>query len=226
MLAPPTCPGCGARESDGRFCDGCRAEVRRIEEPWCEVCGLPRPDGDPRDRCDRCRGGRSFRRARAYARFEGAFPDWVARLKYRAERRIAPALGELAHEAGRRALDLAAYDVVVPVPLHPERLLARGFNQSFLIAEGVAEAVGLPVLHALARVAARPAQVGLDDEARRDNVVGAFALDDADGRDLAGLTVLLVDDVLTTGATADACAEALLRGGAAAVDVLTVARTP
>jgi len=153
-------------------------------------------------------------------------PEWVARLKYRGERRLAPALGELALEGARRTLDLSGYDALVPVPLHPDRLVERGFNQSFLIARVVSEAVGVPVVVALARTRSGPAQVGLADDARRDNVAGVFAAASGAEADVAGLTLLLVDDVLTTGATAEACATVLLEAGAAAVDVLTVARTP
>jgi ComF family protein len=224
VLAPPTCPGCGKRDSHGSFCDGCRGEVVALEEPWCETCAAPSPDHGAA-LCPRCRSGRAFRRARALARFEGPLTEWMARMKYRGDKPMAGALGRLAAEAAARTLDPSTYDAVVAVPLHPDRLVERGFNQSVLIAQVVAAALGVPVVPALVRTRGGPAQVGLADDARADNVAGVFALNPPHVDDLKDLSVLLIDDVLTTGATADACAEALLCGGVAAVDVLTVART-
>jgi ComF family protein len=166
-----------------------------------------------------------FRRAAAFGPFEGSLKELVTRLKYGREKALGPALGLLIREAADLFFERSDYDALVPVPLHASRLQERGFNQSFLLARAVADPWGLPVLHALARTRPGTPQVGLEGDARRDNVLDVFALDDAT-TDLSDLTLLLVDDVFTTGATAEACARTLVHAGAASVDVLTVARTP
>ena len=218
LLVPPTCPGCGVRRSDGRFCFGCLAEVVRPCRPVCPTCGLP---GKAAVLCSACRAGRPFRRARAYAVHHGPVAGWIARLKYRGEPSLARALGELAAEAAAKHFAPHTHDVVVPVPSSPARLRRRGYNQSVLLADEVSVVLDAEVVCALRRRNAR-AQVGLRRVERRENVLGVFRV----VVPIAGLTVLLVDDVLTTGATAEACAEALLGAGAAAVDVLTLARAP
>jgi ComF family protein len=167
-----------------------------------------------------------FRRAVAFGPFEGFLKDLVTRLKYGNEKALGPALGGLAREAGDLHFDLADYDALVPVPLHPTRLRERGYNQSFLLARAVAEAQGLPVVHALVRCRLGLPQVGLEGDARRENVAEVFALHPLEAAGSEGLSLLLVDDVFTTGATVEACARTLLGSGlAAVVDVLTVART-
>ena len=125
--------------------------------------------------------------------------------------------------AGRELL--ADADAIVPVPLHWRRQWARRFNQSALLAEIIAKAAGRAVAHrALKRVKATPQQVGLDKSGRAQNVQGAFRMSGEGKAEVAGRNLVLVDDVLTSGATVDACARALLRGGAASVDVLVFAR--
>jgi ComF family protein len=148
----------------------------------------------------------------------------LPRLSVRTARlRGARAVPELGRPLGRLIADrgLSRAEVVTPVPLHPRRLRARGFNQAALLALG-ASAAGPRLAHLLVRVRDTPPQTGLGREARRRNVRGAFAL--ARRAEVRGLRVTLVDDVLTTGATAEACAEVLLAGGAKTVEVLTVAR--
>lgn len=125
--------------------------------------------------------------------------------------------------AGREFLPEA--DLLIPVPLHPSRLLKRRFNQSLLLARAVSAVSGAPVEpHALARVKATPIQGGLGAEARARNVAGAFRVRERGKARIAGRTVVLIDDVHTTGATLDACARALRRAGAADVNALTLAR--
>jgi ComF family protein len=123
-----------------------------------------------------------------------------------------------------RELTTAA-DAIVPVPLHWRRQWARRFNQSALLGEVIAKTAGVPVAHAaLKRVKATPQQVGLSQSERAANVQGAFRVPASGKAEVVGRKLVLVDDVLTSGATADACARALLRAGAAAVDVLVFAR--
>jgi ComF family protein len=143
----------------------------------------------------------------------------VRALKFRGHRAVAATLGE----AMARVLPSGPHDLVVPVPLHVARLRERGYNQAVLLARALARTAGLHVMPSgLVRRRPTPAQADLDAVARRANVRGAFV---APAR-LAGAAVVLVDDVLTTGATADACARALRAAGARRVSVLTVGRTP
>ena len=143
--------------------------------------------------------------------------------KFRGKRAVARPLGDLLAEAGAGYPGARGAGLLVPVPLYPDRERERGFNQAALLAERLGRLWGVAVAaNALERTAATPAQTGLSGEERRRNVRGAFAVPRP--ARVAGRRVLLVDDVLTTGATADACARALRRAGAAEVGVLTVAR--
>jgi ComF family protein len=145
----------------------------------------------------------------------------IQRLKYAQRRALAAALGQLLAE--RYPFGPAA--LLVPVPLHITRLRERGFNQAVLLARRLGRARGLGVAaRALVRTRATHAQPGLTSAGRRANLAGAFAL--RPGAAVAGLDVVLIDDVLTTGATADACAAVLRAAGAARVDVYTVGRVP
>lgn len=158
--------------------------------------------------------------ARSLAIYEGPLRDAIRALKYRRQKTLAEPLGTLL--ARSVPADLAAgITAVVPVPLHPARQAARGFNQSLLLAQPVARALGAPLApRAIRRVQQEAAQAGLGASARRRNVQTAFAADE----DVPAGRILLVDDVFSTGATADACARALLAGGAGGVAVLTLAR--
>ncbi len=146
----------------------------------------------------------------------------VHRLKYEDRHDLARPMARMMAGAGRDLI--AQADCIVPVPLHRWRLWRRRFNQAALLARPLADGAGLPFLpHALIRQRATRSQVGLSRAGRAENLSGAFHVPPAEAHRLAGLRVLLVDDVRTTGATANAAARALLRGGAASVDLLTFA---
>jgi ComF family protein len=145
-------------------------------------------------------------------------------LKYAGRARLASALGRLAFRALVAPGELDAGAAVVPVPLHWRRRRERGYNQAELLARAIAGAADRPCCRALVKVAPRPPQAGLSAAARLRNAAGAYRAR-LPGR-LLGARLLLVDDVFTTGATAEACTRALLRAGARSVDVLTVARVP
>jgi len=147
----------------------------------------------------------------------------VDSLKYGDRLDLAPTAGHWMARAGRELLEGA--DALVPVPLHWRRLWARRFNQSALLAKAMSEAVGVPMAeNAIQRVKATPQQVGLSQKERASSVQGAFRVP-ADGKaEVKGRRLVLVDDVLTSGATADACARTLLRAGASNVDVIVFAR--
>lgn len=216
LLFPPRCVGCG--RVGVQLCDSCRAELKPVLPPVCPLCG--RPTARPQ-LCSRCRQSPlQIDGVRSALYFDGALRAAIHALKYRRAQDLAGPLGEILGIYWRDHPIPA--DVIVPVPLHPARERARGYNQSALLARGLSEAAELPVRKdLLARVRATAPQVELGAEARRENVRHAFhcATEAA-----AGLRVLLVDDVCTTGATLEACSQALRAGGASSVWALTLAR--
>jgi ComF family protein len=165
----------------------------------------------------------AYQRARAAVRYDDIARTLVHALKYGDRLDLAPTMGRWMAHAGRE-LTSAAH-AIVPVPLHWRRQWARRFNQSALLAEIISRATSVPVAHiALKRVKATPQQVGLSQSERALNVQGAFRVPPDGKAAIAGQKLILVDDVLTSGATVDACARALLRAGADSVDVLVFAR--
>jgi ComF family protein len=163
-----------------------------------------------------------YSRARAAAQYGGIMRRLIVRFKFEDKHEPLPLFIKLMREAGRRLLDDA--DLLVPVPLHRLRLLQRRFNQSALLAQGLSRATGVPVaVTAMKRTRRTAAQVALTQEARRQNVAKAFGTSRAGLKVTRGKRILLIDDVITTGATANACAAALLNAGASAVDVLAIA---
>jgi ComF family protein len=216
------------------LCDGCRGDRAPLGAPRCPRCGLPfTTDQGPDHLCGDCRTRPgAFERARAAGRYEGALKSLILNFKFQGQVGLAAPLGRLLLDTFEHHWSVDAVDLILPVPLHPRRMRRRGYNQSYLLLRGwmrwYAEAhhSPLPCLierDLLRRVRPTPAQTGLNRSERERNLSNAFAL----ARPLLppGPTVLLVDDVLTTGATVNACARVLKAGGAARVEVLTLART-
>ena len=203
------------------LCATCEGAVRVVGSEACPRCGKPRgAPGRPRRRCRACRGRRfAFRRAVVAVRYEGVARRAVHELKFLRKPLLARPMGAwLAQALLSRGWEKRV-DVVVPVPLHRSRRRERGYNQAEEIAAIVGEALGRPMVSgALRRVRATQRQARLPVKKRRRSPEGAFAVVGA----VAG-RVLLIDDVLTTGGTADACAKALLAGGAEEVLVAVVA---
>ena len=229
LFVPATCAGCGggvSRDRDGAFCERCLDRMQRVKAPWCSLCGLPTPDAlyATATGCVRQCGDRHFTQARAFGVFEGHLKDLIGRLKYAGEQPLAEPLGRALLQAAQERLTLPDYEAVVPVPLHTERLRERGFNQAFLLARPLSREVRIPIVHALRRDVLAPPQVGSGGAARASNIAGVFSLAPRAAEQVGRRNVLLVDDVLTTGATAAEAARVLLRAGALRVDVMTVAR--
>jgi len=225
LVFPPLCPVC--REmlgSDRRdpLCGACWRDMDRIGPPWCRCCGLPL---GVEGLCGGCRHSRpAFAYARAAARYGGLVREAIHAFKFGGRRGMAEPLGDLLAGLGLSALPGATPDLLVPVPLHRRRERERGYNQALLLARRLGLAWDVPVgSDVLARLSATAPQADLDAAARRRNVRGAFQVVRAEA--IAGRHIVLVDDVLTTGATAGECARSLSRAGASAVGVLTVART-
>jgi ComF family protein len=233
FLYPPRCAACGVRfaiECSARVCARCLGRLEPLPAPLCRRCGGPLESAvSGAGECARCvRTPPHYRRARSVARYRVAaeddpesLPALIRRHKYGLDQSMGRALAEFLPAA--LPVDAAEIDVVIPVPLHRRRLWWRGFNQAAILAAEIARRLGAPLdTAALYRTRATRPQTARDHDDRVRNVRGAFAAH-APAR-VAGRRVLLVDDVMTTGATADECARALMRAGAASVDVFTLAR--
>lgn len=228
VVYPPTCYGCRADTEGGGFCRTCLDRIRPPGSPMCPICGVPFVSGGPHDHlCGTCLLRRPrFDRARACAVYDAHDDQSPLRrclhlYKYQRRAELASPLAELLQRYS--PYDLHAYDGLLPVPLHPERLRWRGFNQAILLVRPLALAAGQVVdPFSLVRVRATPPQVDLTEARRRDNVRHAFAV--RDPSKIRGRRILLIDDVMTTGATVDECARVLKRAGARRVDVLVLAR--
>ena len=224
VLLAPVCAACGKPleyPTRGAVCDACWGAIVPVTPPLCDQCGDAlaswRATSREQARCPRCRrGGAQIARSRAIGLYDGSLRAIVHALKYDGRRMLARPLGQRLAAAGADLLRGA--DIAVPVPLHRSRRRARGFNQ----AEEIARHLGLPVVPALRRVRATSSQTDLPAARRHANVRGAVAVVRA--ARIHGSVVVLVDDVCTTGATLEACAQVLREAGAREIRALTAAR--
>lgn len=226
LIYPPTCVSCGAATGQPHaLCAACWSGLRLIERPYCDRLGTPFALDLGVGRLlspGAIAEPPAFGRARAVALYEGKARDLVHRLKYNDRLDLARTMSRMMASAGRELLDEA--ELILPVPLHGSRLWRRRFNQSALLAREIARVAGTPCdLRTLARVKATRPQVGLTRHQRAMNLQGAFRVAESARSRIAGRRLLLIDDVATTGATGNAAARVLLRGGAASVDLLTFA---
>jgi ComF family protein len=222
---PTLCAACRAPVAGQGLCASCWTKVSFIAPPYCEKLGIPftHDGGEGQLSLQAITDPPSYDRARAAVRYDDVARQLVHALKYHDRTDLAPTMGRWMTRAGRVLLDDA--DVIVPVPLHWRRGWSRRYNQAGALGRMISEASGVPVNHA-ALIRNRPTaqQVGLTRTERTTNLAGAFEVPKSRRTVIEGRRIVLIDDVLTTGATAEACTKALLRAGAACVDVLTFAR--
>jgi ComF family protein len=226
LLPPMTLDG-GARSLSGGLSAEMWSRITFISDPACDGCGVPfEYDMGEGVRCAACMARpRAFDRARAACLYDETSREPILKLKHGDRLDLAPMLARWISRAAWPLVEDA--DVVAPIPMHPFRLLRRKFNQAAEIARPLARLTGLTyVPDALVRVRATPSQAGKSGGARRRNMAAAFAVPSGRAHQVAGKRVLLIDDVLTTGATAEACARALKAAGAARVNVAVAARVP
>lgn len=227
VLYPPWCAGCGrtVRQRAG-LCSNCEAALPWISAPVCALCGAPLPVGVA-GTCEVCSDSNpAFRAGRSALQYDGAVCPVLKAWKYRGQRYYDPLLREwMCHFA--RTLPASRYgslDALIPIPLHPDRLRWRGFNQAALLAMPLAGQWELPVWQG-ALVRTRPTPPQQRTRSRKDrlnNLHGAFLVPDP--ALIAGRRLCLIDDVATTGATLHACAQALRQAGARSITFLTLAR--
>lgn len=223
---PPLCPSCRDLVADhGALCPTCWGKLSFITRPYCERLGIPFAfdPGPGILSLEAIADPPAYGRARAAVRYDDVARTLVHAFKYGDRIDLAPTMGRWMAHAGRELL--ADADALIPVPLHWRRQWTRHFNQAVALARAISEASGVPVIDdALRRVRSTRQQVGLTQSERAANVQGAFGLSVEGRAAVRGKRLILIDDVLTSGATVDTCARLLLRSGALNVDVLVFAR--
>ncbi len=226
FFLPSQCPCCGKFLDEGRqeFCSKCLSEIRWIGPPFCSICGTPFVSGEIESHpCGACLIHRKyFGIARALAAFEGSLQGAIHRWKYEGKTHLTPFFAEWMAEGLNRYWEPRSVDFLIPVPLHPQRLRERGFNQAVLLAEALSRRTGIPTLKTiLSKKKPTLPQVNLSGAEREKGLRGVFQV--ADRKELPGKSVLLINDVYTTGATVNECSKGLVKGGVERVDVLNLA---
>ncbi|MBW1920240.1 MAG: ComF family protein [Deltaproteobacteria bacterium] len=235
MIYPPRCPSCHNMLAEGDydneelvrpFCRSCFETFQQIESPLCPICGRPHISGPAEDHlCENCLRNRPYydRCASPYL-YEGNLMEAIHEFKYMQKSHLAGSFGPLLASFASTHFTLQDNLLVMPVPLHPKRLRERGFNQSLLLARHVASRLGAQLdFLSLRRVRYTKPQTELSKDERRKNVKMAFGI--LDKQVVKGRSVLLVDDVATTGNTLNECARVLKKSGAQKVLCVTLART-
>lgn len=224
---PPSCPAChGAVEADGNFCFDCFAKLKMIGAPLCQCCGIPFVFAiEAQMKCPIClESPPAFDTARSALVYDEVSAPLVSALKFHDQWAGLSRHARMMVGAGHEVLKEA--ELLIPVPLHWRRLVRRKYNQSALLAYSISAQTKIPcAIGLLQRVKPTPPQMRLDRQTRLRNVRKAFAVPLAAEADIKDKIVVLVDDVITTGATVDACAQVLKKAGAKEVRVLTLART-
>jgi ComF family protein len=226
FFLPPQCPCCEKFLEEGQqgLCSNCLSEIRWIEPPFCSICGIPFISKEVENHpCGACVTHRKyFTMARALGAYEGSLREAIHRWKYEGKTYLTPFFAEWMEEGLNRYWGPHSLDLLIPAPLHPQRLRERGFNQALLLVKELSRRTGIPYRKTILQKK-KPTipQVNLSGTEREKGLRGAFQV--IGKEELLGKSVLLVDDVYTTGATVNECSKVLLRGGAERVNVLTLA---
>jgi ComF family protein len=226
FFLPPQCPCCEKFLEEGQqgFCSNCLSEIRWIEPPFCPICGIPFISKEVENHpCGACMTHRKyFTMARALGAYEGSLREAIHRWKYEGKTYLTPFFAEWMEEGLNRHWGPHSLDLLIPVPLHTQRLRERGFNQALLLVKELSRRTGIPYRKTILQKK-KPTipQVNLSGTEREKGLRGAFQV--IGKEELLGKSVLLVDDVYTTGATVNECSKVLLRGEAERVNVLTLA---
>ncbi len=229
FIYPEVCQICGKNRAipeEGYVCGECQKSIRFVVPPFCERCGLPfQGEITTRFVCSFCRETKLyFSYSRSAVGTNGIMMELIHRFKYQHALWFEPLLSRILLEAAAPVLKEEAWDVIIPVPLHRLKQSEREFNQAESLARPLSKAIEVPVdVRLLARVLPTPTQTQLTRAEREANMRGAFAVRDRPG--VANKRIIVVDDVRTTGATTNACAKALIEGGASEVCVWTLSRT-
>jgi len=228
VIFPFRCLGCDdlIDQGNGRlFCPSCAAKVHFIRGSLCDICGTTFPDSSAENHlCGECLEKKPcFSRARAIFNYDDVILNAIHQFKYKNNLSIGEMLASFMADFSFPGIDFTGYSLMVPVPLHIKRLRERGFNQSLILARALGKKRQIPVdFSVLKRHKYTQTQTGYHKQERKQNIRGAFEVCNAEK--ISGQTILLIDDVFTTGATVNECAKILIRAGAREVSVLTLAR--
>ena len=226
FLLPPQCHCCEKFLEEGQqgICPDCLSKIRWIEPPLCTLCGVPFLSREIENHpCGAClTRGTYFTMARAVGYYEGPLREAIHRWKYEEKSYLTLFFGEKLAEGFCRYWDPQSFDLIIPVPLHSKRLRERGFNQALLLVKELSRRTQIPYSkRLLQKRILTPPQVNLSGGEREKGVRGSFHIQRDE--EIEGKSILLVDDVYTTGATVNECSKVLLKAGAERVDVLTIA---
>lgn len=228
VIFPPRCLGCAEILPNlhlQTFCTSCREKIRFITGSHCPICGIAFFDSPAPDHfCGNCLEKKpSFGLARAVACYETLILDAIHQFKYGRDISTGSALAVFMAEFDFPDFNFTDYSIIIPVPLHIERLRERGFNQALILAKAIGKKYSIPVnFSLLKRTKSTLTQTGLDKSQREKNIRGAFTV--TDNAQAKGKSIILIDDVYTTGATLNQCAKTLIKAGAGKVAALTLSR--
>ena len=209
------------------LCDVCFLGMEYISPPICLKCGIPFPSDVGRDHlCGNClTSGVHFGKARAVGHYKGTMQEAIHQFKHKKKVLLAGPLGALMADYDSDEIDFESYDLLIPVPLHFKRLRERGFNQALSLARSIGRKYEIPIDYTgLKRIRWVEPQTNLKMKERKRNVMGAFYISDRHREMYEGKSILLIDDVYTSGATVNECSKVLMNAGTSGVDVLTLCR--
>lgn len=226
LLFPPGCLECGVQTTrSNTICPSCWQRIKFIEKPVCDRLGVPFAfePGEGILSAEALAKPPNYARARYVAHYEGVARSLVQKIKFRDQTHLAQFMADLMIKMGADVI--ASSDLILPVPLHYRRLIFRRFNQAALLGEYISRRTETPIdTRLLMRKKPTRSQIGLSRAARRKNVAKAFSIKKNHHQHLAGRKILLIDDVVTTGSTIEACTDELLKAGACEVSILGFAR--